>query len=186
MGRPLPGYQIELLDAQDRPAAEGEICLRLDPPPTGLMLGYGDSSAATSLPHERFYHTGDLASRDADGYITYIGRTDDVFKSSDYRISPFELESVLVSHPAVAEAAVVAHPDPIRHTVPKAFIFLAPGLASPGRSAACLILDREPVSRQMFAASSLIVRRWPQATLKTPGAGDWVAKKTFAATTSCT
>src|SRR5208282_2202877 len=74
-----------------------------------------------------YYHTGDLAARDADGYITYIGRVDDVFKSSDYRISPFELESVLVRHPAVAEAAVVASPDPVRHAVPKAFVLLAPG-----------------------------------------------------------
>jgi len=125
MGRPLPGYRIELLDSDGRPAPEGEICLDQSPPPAGLMLGYG--GAAIQAARERYYHTGDLASRDEDGYITYIGRADDVFKSSDYRISPFELESVLVRHPAVAEAAVVASPDPVRHAVPKAFVLLAPG-----------------------------------------------------------
>jgi acetyl-CoA synthetase len=91
------------------------------------MLGYdGADTQATGTPVSH-YRTGDLASRDEDGYIAYIGRADDVFKSSDYRISPFELESVLVRHPAVAEAAVVACPDPVRHTVPKAFVLLAPG-----------------------------------------------------------
>ena len=70
------------------------------------------------------YHTGDVGSRDADGYITYVGRADDVFKASDYRISPFELESVLIEHPAVAEAAVVPSPDPVRLAVPKAYVVL--------------------------------------------------------------
>ena len=77
--------------------------------------------------HDGFYHTGDIAHRDADGYLTFVGRTDDVFKSSDYRLSPFELESVLIEHPAVREAAVVPSPHPIRHTVPKAFVVLAAG-----------------------------------------------------------
>jgi acetyl-CoA synthetase len=128
MGRALPGYKVKLLDGDGLPAAEGEICLDLSPPPLGLMLGYGGDDAASleALP-EGYYHTGDLASRDEDGYITFIGRLDDVFKSSDYRISPFELENVLVRHPAVAEAAVVASPDPVRHSVPKAFVLLAPG-----------------------------------------------------------
>ena len=129
MGRTLPGYRVELLDGHDRPAREGEICLDLSPPPLGLMLGYGGAGAASGM-YEGYYHTGDLASRDEDGYITYIGRLDDVFKSSDYRISPFELENVLVRHPAVAEAAVVSSPDPLRHTVPKAFVLLAPGYAA--------------------------------------------------------
>ena len=75
-----------------------------------------------------YYHTGDVAGRDADGYITYVGRTDDVFKASDYRISPFELESVLIEHEAVAEAAVVPSPDPVRLAVPKAYVTLAAGL----------------------------------------------------------
>jgi acetyl-CoA synthetase len=133
MGRPLPGYRVELLDSEGRPTPEGEICLDLSPPPLGLMLGYGEGGiqpAGTYPAHDGYYHTGDLASRDEDGHITYIGRVDDVFKSSDYRISPFELESVLLRHPAVAEAAVVASPDPVRHAVPKAFVLLAPGYAA--------------------------------------------------------
>ena len=129
MGRPLPGYRVGLLDSDGRPAPEGEICLDLSPPPVGLMLGYGETGGPPAAANDRYYHTGDLASRDEDGYITYIGRVDDVFKSSDYRISPFELESVLVRHAAVAEAAVVAYPDPVRHAVPKAFVLLAPGCA---------------------------------------------------------
>jgi acetyl-CoA synthetase len=127
MGRPLPGYRVELLDSEGRPAPEGEICLDLSAPPVGLMLGYDGAGIQPAATQDGYYHTGDLASRDEDGYITYIGRVDDVFKSSDYRISPFELESVLVRHPAVAEAAVVACPDPMRHAVPKAFVLLAPG-----------------------------------------------------------
>ena len=128
MGRALPGYRVELLGSDGKPDTEGEICLDLSARPAGLMLGYGSGSAAADSPDaDGYYHTGDLASRDAGGYITYIGRVDDVFKSSDYRISPFELESVLVRHPAVAEAAVVASPDPVRHTVPKAFVLLAAG-----------------------------------------------------------
>lgn len=75
---------------------------------------------------EGLYHTGDLVSRDAEGYITYIGRTDDVFKASDYKVSPFEVESVLIEHPAVAEAAIVPAPDPNRLTVPKAYVALTP------------------------------------------------------------
>ena len=141
MGRPLPGYQVALLDSEGMPASEGEICLDLAARPVGLMLGYGEAGAqpaGTEPLRFGYYHTGDLASRSEDGYITYIGRVDDVFKSSDYRISPFELESVLLRHPAVAEAAVVASPDPIRHAVPKAFVLLAPGQV-PGVELACSI-----------------------------------------------
>jgi len=76
-----------------------------------------------------YYRTGDEARRDGRGYFHYVGRGDDVFKSSDYRISPFELESALIEHPAVAEVAVVPSPDPLRLSVPKAFVVLAPGLA---------------------------------------------------------
>ena len=90
-----------------------------------------------------YYHTGDVASVDADGYITYIGRTDDVFKASDYKISPFELESVLIEHPAVAEAAVVPAPDPVRLAVPKAYIALAPG-HEPTAETALTILRLRP------------------------------------------
>ncbi|MHB8666865.1 MAG: AMP-binding protein [Burkholderiales bacterium] len=128
MGRPLPGYHVVLLDPEDRETAEGEICLVLDPRPLGLMVGYMDSAEKTAeATRGGYYRTGDVASRDADGYITYVGRADDVFKASDYRISPFELESALIEHPAVAEAAVVPSPDPLRLAVPKAFIFLTQG-----------------------------------------------------------
>ena len=130
MGRPMPGYQIALVDMiTDEARDEGEICVVTEPVrPVGLMVGYRDDQErnATAFAGGR-YHTGDVASRDADGYVTYIGRADDVFKSSDYRISPFELESVLIEHPAVAEAAVVPAPDEMRLSVPKAFVVLAAG-----------------------------------------------------------
>ena len=136
MGRPLPGYDVVLLDADDQPADEGEICLTLEPRPLGLMVGYaGDAGKTDEAMRKGYYHTGDVASRDADGYLTYVGRADDVFKASDYRISPFELESVLIEHPAVAEAAVVPSPDPLRLAVPKAFIALRAGF-TPGRELA--------------------------------------------------
>jgi acetyl-CoA synthetase len=141
MGRPLPGYRVTLVDpATGDPADEGEICLDLDPRPLGLMVGYaGDPALNAEAMADGRYHTGDVAGRDADGYITYVGRTDDVFKASDYRISPFELESVLIEHPAVAEAAVVPSPDPIRLAVPKAYVVLAAGHA-PDRETALSIL----------------------------------------------
>lgn len=128
MGRPLPGYDVVLLDADDQLAEEGEICLALDSRPLGLMVGYaGDAGKTDEAMRNGYYHTGDVANRDADGYLTYVGRADDVFKASDYRISPFELESVLIEHAAVAEAAVVPSPDPLRLAVPKAFIALRAG-----------------------------------------------------------
>ncbi|AUL99834.1 MAG TPA: AMP-binding protein [Pseudothauera hydrothermalis] len=130
MGRPLPGYRIALLDAEGRPSTEGEIALPLEARPLGLMAGYaGDAEKTAEVMRDGHYHTGDVASIDEDGYITYVGRADDVFKASDYRISPFELESVLIEHPAVAEAAVVPSPDPLRLAVPKACVILAPGFA---------------------------------------------------------
>jgi acetyl-CoA synthetase len=128
MGRPMPGHTVVLLDPDGHPADEGEICLDLRRRPTGLTEGYADDRDATAkVMRGGYYHTGDIAARDADGYFTYIGRADDVFKASDYRLSPFELESALIEHPAIAEAAVVPSPDPIRHAVPKAFVTLAPG-----------------------------------------------------------
>ncbi len=132
MGRPLPGYVIELIDpASGTRAQTGEICIDLSRRPVALMVGYRDDSAHTAeVMRDGFYHTGDVASRDGDGYITYVGRSDDVFKSSDYRISPFELESVLIEHPAVAEAAVVPSPDPMRLSVPKAFIAVGAGFVA--------------------------------------------------------
>jgi acetyl-CoA synthetase len=131
MGRPLPGYRIALLDEEGRDGGdEGEICVSLDPAPTGLMAGYdGDPNLNEFTRRHGHYHTGDVATRDADGYVTYVGRADDVFKSSDYRISPFELESALIEHDAIAEAAVVPSPDSVRGLVPKAFVILKPGKA---------------------------------------------------------
>jgi acetyl-CoA synthetase len=128
MGRPMPGYRVALLDAEGREADEGEIALALSPRPTGLMAGYLDDPTLNEfVTRGGYYRTGDVAVRDADGYVTYVGRADDVFKSSDYRISPFELESALIEHEAVAEAAVVPSPDPVKGVVPKAFLILKPG-----------------------------------------------------------
>ncbi|MGB7256144.1 MAG: AMP-binding protein [Xanthobacteraceae bacterium] len=138
MGRPLPGYRVALLDASGAPAKEGEICLTLEPRPTGLMQGYQGDDGSLRAEQESIYRTGDVAAVDEDGYLTYVGRADDVFKSSDYRISPFELESILIEHPAVAEAAVVPSPDPLRLAVPKAFLALAPG-QNPDRDTALSI-----------------------------------------------
>jgi acetyl-CoA synthetase len=141
MGRPLPGYHVALLDADGEPADEGEIALPLTTPgggetPLGLMVGYlDDESRAAGAMSGAYYRTGDVAQRDADGYITYVGRADDVFKSSDYRISPFEVESALIEHPLVAEAAVVPSPDAMRLSVPKAFCVLR-GDATPSREVA--------------------------------------------------
>jgi acetyl-CoA synthetase len=129
MGRPLPGYRIVLVDpVTGEPGRDGEICLDLSHRPLGLMTGYqDDAEREAEAMRGGYYHTGDVATSDDEGYITYVGRTDDVFKASDYRISPFELESVLIEHAAVAEAAVVPSPDPLRLAVPKAYILLAGG-----------------------------------------------------------
>ena len=129
MGRPLPGYPVVLVDPVTRePGKDGEICLDLSSRPLGLMTGYlDDPDRDAEAMRGGYYHSGDVATSDDDGYITYVGRTDDVFKASDYRISPFELESVLIEHQAVAEAAVVPSPDPIRFAVPKAYVLLVAG-----------------------------------------------------------
>jgi acetyl-CoA synthetase len=138
MGRPMPGYRVALLDPQNATQKEGEICLLLEPRPIGLMQGYQADDGDVRPMGGAVYHTGDVAAVDDDGYLTYVGRADDVFKSSDYRISPFELESVLIEHPAVAEAAVVPSPDPLRLAVPKAYLALAAGHA-PDRATALSI-----------------------------------------------
>ncbi|WP_158047796.1 AMP-binding protein [Skermanella pratensis] len=128
MGRPLPGYVVKLLDADGMERPEGQVCLMLDRRPVGLMTGYRDDDARTDeIMAGGYYRTGDVAMKDEDGYLTYVGRADDVFKASDYRISPFELESALIEHEAVAEAAVVPSPDPLRLAVPKAYLVLTAG-----------------------------------------------------------
>ncbi|MFE0700360.1 AMP-binding protein [Streptomyces sp. NPDC058872] len=149
MGRPSPGFRVTLVDpvsgAPD--VEEGEICLDLSANPVGLMAGYhGDPERTAEAMADGYYRTGDIGSRDADGYITYIGRADDVFKASDYKISPFELESALLEHEAVAEAAVVPAPDPLRLAVPKAYVVLAAGW-EPG----------EETARALFAHSRAVL-----------------------------
>jgi acetyl-CoA synthetase len=141
MGRPLPGVPVALVDVTSgalvEGPGEGEICLDLSSSPRSLMAGYrgGDGGPMS----DGYYHSGDVAWRDDDGYITFVGRTDDVFKSSDYKVSPFEVESVLIEHPFVAEAAVVPSPDELRLSVPKAYVALAPG-TEPSRDTALELL----------------------------------------------
>jgi acetyl-CoA synthetase len=141
MGRPMPGYVIKLLDERGAEVGEGEIAVELDPRPFGLLQGYQQEDGTIRPIEGRYYRTGDLAARGPDGRFTFIGRADDVFKSSDYRISPFEIESALLEHEAVAEAAVVPSPDPQRVAVPKAFIILAAG-HTPNRATAFDIFSR--------------------------------------------
>ncbi|UCF53656.1 MAG: AMP-binding protein [Bradyrhizobium sp.] len=125
MGRPLPGYRVQVSDSDGHPAKEGEVTLVLgDDRPAGLMQGYQADDGTLAGAEGALYRSGDVVFADEDGYLTFVGRSDDVFKSSDYRISPFELESVLLEHDLVAEAAVVPSPDPIRLAIPKAFVLL--------------------------------------------------------------
>jgi acetyl-CoA synthetase len=138
MGQEAPGFRIRLLDAEERQADEAEVCIDLNPPPVGLMRGYQNDDGSFTPLGRSAYRTGDVATRDGDGYYTYVGRADDVFKASDYRVSPFELESVLIEHPAIAEAAVVPAPDAIRMAVPKAYVTLTAG-SEPNRDTALSI-----------------------------------------------
>jgi acetyl-CoA synthetase len=157
MGRPSPGYRVELLDpVSGAPgAAEGEIALDLSDRPVGLMTGYhGDADRTAEAMAGGYYRTGDVASRDDEGYLTYIGRSDDVFKASDYKISPFELESALLEHEAVAEAAVVPAPDELRLAVPKAYVVLAGGW-EPGPDTAKVLFEH---SREALAPYKRIRR----------------------------
>ena len=150
MGRPSPGYRVELLDpVSGAPGAdEGEIALDLSAHPVGLMTGYhGDPDRTAEAMAGGYYRTGDIGSRDADGYLTYVGRSDDVFKASDYKISPFELESALLEHEAVAEAAVVPAPDALRLAVPKAYVVLTAGW-EPGPDTAKVLFEH---SREVLA-----------------------------------
>ena len=138
MGRPLPGYRVALIDADGLESDTGEIVLPLRPRSVGLMTGYQNERGELMAIEGEYYRTGDVVSRDADGAITFIGRADDVFKSSDYRLSPFELESVLIEHAAVAEAAVGPAPDPVRYTIAKGYVALAQGHAADRETAAAI------------------------------------------------
>jgi acetyl-CoA synthetase len=136
MGRPLPGYRVQITDVDGHVTKEGEVTLLLGAErPAGLMQGYhGEDGKLSGADGER-YRSGDVVFADTDGYLTFVGRSDDVFKSSDYRISPFELESILLEHESVAEAAVVPTPDPIRLAIPKAYVLLTAGAERSGETA---------------------------------------------------
>ncbi|HIW45512.1 MAG TPA: AMP-binding protein [Candidatus Yaniella excrementigallinarum] len=132
LGKPLPGFHIELVDEVTGKlidgAGTGQVALRLGPEPVGLTPGYYlDAERNVEAFGSELYLTGDLMSRDAKGIYTYVGRADDLFKASDYKLSPFELENGLMGYPAISEVAVVPSPDPIRTAVPKAYVVLAPG-----------------------------------------------------------
>jgi acetyl-CoA synthetase len=128
MGRPLPGYRVRITDNDGHETKEGEITLVLGAErPAGLMQGYQGDDGTLSGADGDLYRSGDVVFADDEGYLTFVGRSDDVFKSSDYRISPFELESILLEHESVAEAAVVPSPDPIRLAIPKAYVLLVAG-----------------------------------------------------------
>jgi acetyl-CoA synthetase len=128
MGRPLPGYRVRITDNDGHVTREGEVTLVLGADrPAGLMQGYQGDDGTLSGADGDLYRSGDVVFADDEGYLTFVGRSDDVFKSSDYRISPFELESILLEHEAVAEAAVVPSPDPIRLAIPKAYVLLVAG-----------------------------------------------------------
>ena len=132
MGRPAPGFVVEIIDEEGNPlpiGEEGHIAIKVKPkPPVGLFQGYWRNPEATAESFRGdWYYTGDKGYKDEDGYFWFVGRADDVIKSSGYRIGPFEVESALQSHRAVAESAVVGSPDPLRGRIVKAFVVLAPG-----------------------------------------------------------
>lgn len=129
MGKPSPLYDIELLDENSLPVprgSEGEICIKVKPDQIGLFIGYhNDEERLRSVWRDGYYHTGDVASMDKDGYLWFVGRDDDIIKSSGYRIGPFEVESALMEHPAVMECAITAVPDEVRGQIIKATVVLA-------------------------------------------------------------
>ena len=131
MGKPSPQYEVDIVDENGEscmPGQTGEIVIRADPKPPGLLMCYYKNEEKTKAAiHDGWFHTGDVAWKDEDGYYWYVGRNDDVIKSSGYKISPFEIESVLVLHPAVLECAVTGVPDPIRGQVVKATVVLKAG-----------------------------------------------------------
>jgi acetyl-CoA synthetase len=141
MGRPLPGYRVEITDLDGHPTNEGEVSLLLGADrPAGLMQGYQGEDGKLSGADGDLYRSGDVVFADDEGYLTFVGRSDDVFKSSDYRISPFELESILLEHESVAEAAVVPSPDPIRLAIPKAYVLLVAGTERSAETALSVFL----------------------------------------------
>ncbi len=132
MGKPCPGLHVDVIDDEGRVMPDhevGHIAVKItDPYPPGLFRGYyGDPETTAKAFRHGWYYTGDTAKRDEDGYIWFVGRSDDIISSSSYRISPFEVESTLIEHPAVAEAAVVGKPDELRGEIVKAFVILAKG-----------------------------------------------------------
>jgi acetyl-CoA synthetase len=134
MGRPVPGFDVDIVGEDGVRLGDGEtghIAIRVtDPWPPGLFRGYlRDGALDTASFRNGWYLTGDMGTRDGDGYIWFVGRADDVILSAAYRISPFEVESTLLRHPAVAESAVVGAPDPVRGQIVRAFIVLRPGHA---------------------------------------------------------
>jgi acetyl-CoA synthetase len=141
MGRPLPGYRVQVTDVDGQVAKEGEVSLLLGADrPAGLMQGYQGDDGKLSGADGDIYRSGDVVFADDEGYLTFVGRSDDVFKSSDYRISPFELESILLEHESVAEAAVVPSPDPIRLAIPKAYVLLVAGAERSAETALSIFL----------------------------------------------
>ncbi|TJW12068.1 AMP-binding protein [Parvibacter caecicola] len=131
MGRPVPLYKVEIQredGSRCDPGETGEICICINPHPAGIMKEYyRDAGKTAAAMHDGWYHTGDTAWCDEDGYFWYVGRNDDVIKSSGYRIGPFEIESVMLEHDAVREVAVTGVPDPVRNMVVKATVVLAEG-----------------------------------------------------------
>ncbi len=131
MGRPSPLYYVQLLNNEDKPVEQGEtgeICIRLRDPQEGLFSGYyHDPDLTKTVKYDGYYHLGDLAFCDSDGYYWFVGRKDDIIKSSGYRIGPFEVESALMEHPAVLECAITAVPDELRGQIVKATVVLAKG-----------------------------------------------------------
>ena len=131
MGKPTPLYDVDIVDENDKPVPAGEvgeIVVRAERGKDGLFDCYYKNEELTNEQwHDGYYHTGDTAWKDEDGYFWYVGRNDDVIKSSGYRIGPFEIESVLITHPAVLECAITAAPDPVRGQVVKATVVLTKG-----------------------------------------------------------
>jgi acetyl-CoA synthetase/medium-chain acyl-CoA synthetase len=137
MGLPMPGHRVEVIDADGRPLPPGEVGdIAIHGRPPSLFAEYWrDPEASSACRRGEWYVTGDRATRDSDGYFWFVGRDDDVIISAGYRIGPFEVESALLEHPDVVEAAAVAAPDPDRGAIVKAFVVLRPGVAPDSRLA---------------------------------------------------